>query len=54
MSDILCSICGEPWDAYGVRQGDMTPVEARKFLSGQGCPGCEFGDRLSPLSRHRV
>ena len=43
MSDIYCSICGEPWDAYGVRQGDMTPAEARQFLSGQGCPCCEFG-----------
>lgn len=45
MSDILCSICGEPWDAYGVRNGDMTPAEVRKFLSGQGCPSCDFGQR---------
>ncbi len=43
MSDILCAICGEPWDAYGVRNGDMTPAEARKFLAGRGCPSCEFG-----------
>jgi len=43
MSDILCSVCGEPWDGYGVRHGDMTPAEARKFLAGQGCPCCQFG-----------
>ena len=43
MSDMVCAICGEPWDAYGVRHGDMTPAEARKFLSGQGCPSCQFG-----------
>ncbi len=44
MSDIVCSICGEPWDAYGVRHGDMTPAEARQFLTGQGCPSCDFGE----------
>jgi len=43
MSDIVCSVCGEPWDAYGVRHGDMTPEEAERFLGGEGCPACEFG-----------
>jgi hypothetical protein len=43
MSDILCSVCGEPWDAYGVHHGDMTTDEAERFLSGEGCPACEFG-----------
>jgi len=41
--DILCAKCGEPWDSYGVNNGDMTPAEARKFKSGQGCPCCGFG-----------
>ena len=50
MSDILCSVCGEPWDAYGVRNGDMDPAEARRFLSGQGCPSCDFGQSC-PLCR---
>ena len=44
MSDILCSICDEPWDAYGVRHGDMTPDEAKMFLAGEGCPSCGFGN----------
>ena len=40
MGDILCRVCGEPWDAYGVRHGDMEPGEAKRFLRGQGCPRC--------------
>ena len=43
MSDILCSVCGEPWDAYGVGHGDMTPDEKERFLAGRGCPACVFG-----------
>ena len=42
MSDIYCKKCGEPWDAYGVRNGDMEPLEARRFLRGEGCPSCHF------------
>ena len=45
MSDITCAICGEPWDAYGVRNGDMEAREARLFLAGKGCPCCEFGKK---------
>ena len=45
MADILCAQCGEPWDAYGVRQGDMEPDEAELFLAGKGCPACGFGLR---------
>lgn len=41
--DIKCAKCREPWDAYGVRNGDMEPDEARKFLAGKGCPCCGFG-----------
>ena len=45
MSDIYCAKCGEPWDAYGVRHGDMEPLEARKFLASKGCPCCGFGTK---------
>lgn len=41
MSDIRCVVCGEPWDAYGVRHGDMLPWEATLFRAGAGCPSCE-------------
>ena len=39
--DILCVICKEPWDAWGVRHGDMAPWEADLFRKGAGCPCCE-------------
>lgn len=42
MSDIYCAKCGEPWDAWGVRNGDMTEEEAKLFLKGMGCPACGF------------
>jgi len=42
MGDIRCRVCGEPWDAYGVRHHeDMTPKEAKAFLMGLGCPCCK-------------
>jgi len=41
MSDIRCVVCGEPWDAYGVRHGDMAPWEADLFRKGAGCPCCK-------------
>src|SRR3990167_11220819 len=44
--DISCAKCTEPWDAYGVRNGDMEPHEAKRFLKGEGCPCCKFGAKL--------
>jgi hypothetical protein len=45
MSDIRCAKCGEPWDAYGVREAtDMEPTEAKRFLRGEGCPSCAWGE----------
>lgn len=41
MADIKCAVCGEPWDAYGVRYGDMAPWEAKLFRAGAGCPCCK-------------
>lgn len=42
--DVYCRVCGEPWDYYGVKHGDMTPEEAERFLRGEGCPSCRFGE----------
>lgn len=44
--DYYCSVCGEPWDAYGVhlalrgKPSDMTKKEAEIFMKGLGCPCC--------------
>ena len=45
MSDIYCAKCEEPWDSYGVRHGDMTAGESKRFLLGEGCPCCHFGSQ---------
>ncbi len=41
MGDIYCARCGEPWDASGLKHGDVTPGEAKQILQGAGCPSCE-------------
>ena len=43
MSNIICRVCGEPWDMYGLKHGDVKPDEADKILDGKGCPCCKFG-----------
>lgn len=35
--DILCTRCGEPWDASLL---DLTKDERNVFLAGAGCPCC--------------
>lgn len=53
MSDILCRICGEPWDNFGITtndEGDMTREEVKKFRAGKGCPSCDFGSRCTHCS----
>lgn len=39
MSDIMCAVCGEPWEEYYVYH-EMTEYERRTFTSGCGCPSC--------------
>jgi len=51
LGDIYCRKCGEPWDAYGVFYGDMTKEERKKFLRGEGCPCCDFGEKVEKKSR---
>jgi hypothetical protein len=53
MGDIICRKCGEPWDAYGVFHGDMTPEERRRFLRGEGCPICDFGRKIKKTKKEQ-
>jgi len=39
--DLYCKKCGEPWDVYGVNNGDMTSEEAALFKRGVECPCCK-------------
>lgn len=47
MSDVFCAKCGEPWDYYGLKHGDVEKDEADKILKGLGCPACGFGSRCT-------
>lgn len=38
--DLYCQRCGEPWDQYGVYNGDMDEEEKKRFLKGTDCPAC--------------
>ena len=38
--DLICNVCGEPWDNWGVSHGDMNKRERRIFYEGKGCPSC--------------
>lgn len=38
--DLVCNICGEPRDSWGVNHGDMTKREKKRFYQGKGCPCC--------------
>jgi hypothetical protein len=57
VSDIICRVCGEPWDSYGVHHGDMTRWQAKLLLRGAGCACCEgispYADR-TPTERLAV
>lgn len=46
--DIKCVVCGEPWDAYGIRHGDMKAWQAKLFEAGAGCPSCEGVEPENP------
>ena len=38
--DIICAQCGEPWESWGINNGEMSKNEAKFFLHGRGCPEC--------------
>lgn len=48
MGDVICQWCGEPWDFYGMMNGDMDQVQARWTLEGKGCPSCGFNHTGQP------
>jgi hypothetical protein len=59
MNDISCKQCGEPYSAYALRhdvaEWDNQPDDAyEKFMSGDGCPTCDWGDKAGDVSRSRT
>lgn len=54
--DIHCKQCGEPWNSYAIRhdvpEWDEQPADAyEKFMRGEGCPACDWGDKAGEISR---
>jgi type II secretory ATPase GspE/PulE/Tfp pilus assembly ATPase PilB-like protein len=55
MQDINCKCCGEPYSAYALRndvaQWEDQPDDAyEKFMSGEGCPTCDWGEKEGEVS----
>lgn len=38
---VKCVVCGEPWDSWGLRHGDVLAWEYDLFKKGAGCPACK-------------
>lgn len=58
MRDINCRQCGEPYSAYALRhdvsEWEDQPDDAYdKFMDGQGCPTCEWGEKVGDVSLSR-
>lgn len=58
MQDIRCRRCGEPWEHYTVyhelSDWDDQPDDAKEqFLSGKGCPTCNWGEKAGEVSTSR-
>jgi hypothetical protein len=58
MRDISCKRCGEPYSAYSLRhdvaEWDDQPDDAyERFMSGEGCPTCDWGDKEGEVSLSR-
>lgn len=45
--DLYCQVCGEPYDVVYVNKDmdrDGEPGDRERFLSGIGCPSCNWGN----------
>lgn len=54
MGDIKCRMCGEPWDYYGLKHGDVELDEGERILNGEGCPCCSFGKDKGKCGNHDI
>ena len=48
--DYHCSICGEPWDSYGLKHRlDFSSEQVEQFHKGLGCLACDFSRKSNYL-----
>jgi len=58
MNDVNCKLCGEPYSMYSlqheVSEWDDQPDDAyEQFMSGNGCPTCNWGKKAGDVSLSR-
>lgn len=58
MREVSCKQCGEPYGVYSLRhevsEWEDSPDDAyEEFMSGEGCPTCDWGDKAGDVSRSR-
>lgn len=58
MNEINCRQCGEPYSAYSLRHEvpdweDQPDDAYEKFMSGEGCPTCNWGEKAGEVSISR-
>lgn len=56
--DINCSKCGEPYSQYSLHneipEWEDQPDDAyERFMSGDGCPCCDWGEKAGDVSLSR-
>lgn len=61
MQEVNCKQCGEPYGLYSLKnevpEWEDQPDDAyEKFMNGEGCPTCNWGEKAGEvsLSRHET
>jgi len=50
--EIVCRICGEPWDYESLYGEALDLEESRDLMEGNGCPACEWHKKNGGLTDH--
>ena len=59
MQDVRCKKCGEPYSTYSLHNEipdweDQPENAYEKFMQGEGCPTCDWGDKAGDVSTSRT
>lgn len=59
MGDVSCKQCGEPYSVYSLQHEvsdwpDQPDDAHDRFMSGEGCPTCDWGEKAGEVSRSRT
>lgn len=59
MPDVHCQQCGEPYGVYSLRHEvpnweDQPDDAYDRFMNGEGCPTCEWGEKAGEVSLSRT